>query len=66
MSLLAGYSSDEDGGPDLSKDAFLINSLPVTKKPRVEQPVALAPVAAPHVLSEASFNLLFVSSSILI
>jgi hypothetical protein len=52
MSLLAGYSSDEDGGTDVVKDAFSLGSLPVPKKPRVGQPIALAPTAAPHVLAE--------------
>ncbi|KAF8519041.1 pre-mRNA splicing factor [Hysterangium stoloniferum] len=53
MSLLAGYSSDEDNGVDISKDAFSLGSLPAAKKPRVEEPpVTKELVAAPHVLSE--------------
>lgn len=52
MSLGLNYSSDEEEILNtVSKDAFGLSSLPVTKKPRVEQPTAKAD-AAPHVLSE--------------
>ncbi|KAF8587821.1 pre-mRNA splicing factor [Ramaria rubella] len=54
MSLLAGYSSDEDS-TEITKDVFSIKSLPVAKKPRVE-PTLIAPIAAPHVLAEDPLN----------
>ena len=57
--LLAGYSSDEDGGIDVVKDAFSLNSLPVAKRPRVEETVAFTPTAAPHVLAEVCLIWLF-------
>lgn len=59
MSLLAGYSSDDEGGIDVVKDAFSLGSLPAAKKPKVEQPIAPAPTAAPHVLAEVCFMSLF-------
>ncbi|KIJ38951.1 hypothetical protein M422DRAFT_231020 [Sphaerobolus stellatus SS14] len=58
MSFLVGYSSDEEGGVDV-KDAFALNSLPVAKKPRLEEPAAPSTSivqAAPHVLSEDPLN----------
>lgn len=63
MSLLAGYSSDEDGGADVTKDVFSLGSLPAAKKPRVEQPSTLALIAAPHVLSEVCFMRLFLATN---
>lgn len=59
MSLLAGYSSDEDGTADVTNDVFSLGSLPAAKKPRVEQPHALTPIAAPHVLAEVCFLHMF-------
>ena len=55
MSLVQGYSSDEDDAPVVhSDDAFGLSSLPAAKKPRTEEPSSssLSVVAAPHVLSE--------------
>lgn len=57
MSLVQGYSSDEDNGPVTSmNDAFGLSILPASKKPRVEQPSSSRMVveAAPHVLAEVS------------
>ncbi|CAL1696273.1 unnamed protein product [Somion occarium] len=54
MSLIVGYSSDEDGEPVIStNDAFGLSGLPVAKKPRVEDPVSPPTLeAAPDVLAE--------------
>ncbi len=54
MSLLAGYSSDEDDGPSSnSNDTFGLSSIPVTKRLRVEEPASgLIVTAAPDVLAE--------------
>ncbi|KAI0666344.1 pre-mRNA splicing factor [Trametes maxima] len=58
MSLVQGYSSDEDDGPrSPTNDVFGLSSLPVAKKPRVEelpsQPsTSVVPTSAPHVLAE--------------
>ncbi|PSR80708.1 hypothetical protein PHLCEN_2v6624 [Hermanssonia centrifuga] len=54
MSLLAGYSSDEDDGPSSnSNDTFGLSSIPVTKRLRVEEPPSgLIVTAAPDVLAE--------------
>jgi pre-mRNA-processing factor 17 len=56
MSLGLNYSSDEEILNAVSKDAFGLSSLPVAKKPRTEEPAAMAMStdAAPHVLSEVS------------
>ncbi|KAH7915134.1 pre-mRNA splicing factor [Hygrophoropsis aurantiaca] len=50
MSLVHGYSSDEDDIA-IAKDAFGISKLPTSKKIRTEEPV-LAPTPAPRVLAE--------------
>lgn len=55
MSLVAGYSSDEDNGPTTSaNDAFGLSSLPAAKKPRIDEASSSKPTvdAAPHVLAE--------------
>ncbi|KAI0786117.1 pre-mRNA splicing factor [Abortiporus biennis] len=54
MSLVAGYSSDEDDASlSTSNDAFGLSNLPVAKKPRVEiAPLLPTPTAAPDVLAE--------------
>ena len=54
MSLVAGYSSDEDAGPvSPTTDAFGLSNIPAAKKPRVEEPSSsLVVQAAPDVLSE--------------
>ena len=54
MSLVQGYSSDEDDGPvTTSSDVFGLTNLPANKKLRVNNPaVELKVEAAPHVLSE--------------
>lgn len=56
MSLLIGYSSDEDANPSAAKDAFSINALPVPKKARIEEPVGIAPIAVPHVLAQVRYG----------
>jgi hypothetical protein len=55
MSLVQGYSSDEDAG-DITQDVFGISAVSSSKKPRVEEPSAssLVPSSAPHVLAEVS------------
>lgn len=54
MSLVHGYSSDEDDGPQVStNDAFGLSSLPQIKKLRVDEPsTSLFPTSAPDVLAE--------------
>ena len=54
MSLVQGYSSGEDDGPQVSSnDVFGLSSLPVAKKPRVDEPsTSLVPTSAPDVLAE--------------
>ncbi|KAI0344157.1 pre-mRNA splicing factor [Trametopsis cervina] len=54
MSLVQGYSSEEDDGPIIdANDAFGLAALPATKRPRVEaSSSSLTVEAAPHVLSE--------------
>lgn len=54
MSLITGYSSDEDNGPvSPTADAFGLSNLPAAKKLRVEDPVSsLVVQAAPDVLAE--------------
>lgn len=55
MSLVAGYSSDEDNGPaSPTTDAFGMSSVPAAKKARIEIPSSSKPTidAAPHVLAE--------------
>ncbi|GJE85912.1 pre-mRNA splicing factor [Phanerochaete sordida] len=55
MSLVAGYSSDEDNGPaSPTTDAFGLSSLHAAKKLRVEEASSSKPVVdvAPHVLAE--------------
>ena len=55
MSLGLNYSSDEEEILNaVSKDAFVLSSLPMAKKPRIEEPAAmtLSNDTAPHVLSE--------------
>lgn len=54
MSLVPGYSSDEDEGTSMSNnDAFGISNLPTAKKIRIDEPeLLLKPQAAPHVLAE--------------
>lgn len=58
MSLVQGYSSDEDDGVRVpTNDAFGLANLPVAKKLRVEdsQPsTSLVPTSAPDVLAEVS------------
>lgn len=56
MSLVPGYSSDEDNGPSSpTNDAFGISQIPIAKRMRVDEPESsLKPQAAPHVLAEAS------------
>ena len=63
MSLVQGYSSDEDDGPAVQGgDVFGLGNIPAAKKMRVDEPmsVQLKPQAAPHVLAEvrAQFSLL--------
>ena len=54
MSLVQGYSSDEDDGPhSATNDAFGLTSIPVAKKLRVDEPsTSLVPTSAPDVLAE--------------
>ena len=54
MSLVPGYSSDEDDGPSSpTNDAFGLSHIPTAKKVRVdEHGASLKPQAAPHVLAE--------------
>lgn len=53
MSLVPGYSSDEDGPSSPTTDAFGLSNILTAKKIRVdEQDVSLKPQAAPHVLAE--------------
>ena len=54
MSLVTGYSSDEDNGPSSpTGDAFGLAKLPTAKKPRVEDVASgIVVTAAPDVLSE--------------
>jgi pre-mRNA-processing factor 17 len=56
MSLVQGYSSDEDDGSlSLTSDAFGLSRLQTAKKIRVEEPRSpLQPQAAPHVLAEVA------------
>ena len=61
MSLVQGYSSDEDANYD-AKDAFNLNSTPALKKPRIEEEatpsssgIVVPKVAAPHVLAEVRY-----------
>ena len=60
MSLVTGYSSDEDAGPvSPMTDAFGLSKLPVVKKPRVDEPSSsLVVQAAPDVLSEVRINII--------
>jgi len=52
MSLVQGYSSDEDGDT-IQTDAFGISDLPVAKKVRTDvSGQKIVPDAAPHVLAE--------------
>lgn len=52
MSLLQGYSSDEDDRVNM-KDAFSLSTLTKVKKPRLEELLATKTLeAAPNVLSE--------------
>lgn len=67
MSLVPGYSSDEDGGPSSpTNDAFGLSHIPTTKKMRVDEPeVSLKPQAAPHVLAEVrAFSFLETSEKV--
>ena len=60
MSLIPGYSSDEDNDSiSHIKDAFNLSSLPSAKRPRVEvsAPPRTAFQAAPDVLAEVSTRL---------
>ena len=60
MSLVAGYSSDEDdlGPATITEDAFGLSNLPVSKKPRTEEIVSRQTLqAAPDVLAEVSRGL---------
>lgn len=59
MSLVAGYSSDEDSGPvTITEDAFGLSNLPVAKKPRTDESVSRVTLqAAPHVLAEVRIQL---------
>ena len=55
MSLVAGYSSDEDdlGPATITEDAFGLSNLPISKKPRTEETVSRQTLqAAPDVLAE--------------
>ena len=56
MSLVQGYSSDEDDGPRVpTNDAFGLSALHASKKPRVDEPsTSLVPTSAPDVLAEVS------------
>ncbi|KAF7978892.1 hypothetical protein HWV62_44397 [Athelia sp. TMB] len=59
MSLVQGYSSDEDDGAAVQGgDVFGLGNLPAAKKMRVDEPmsVQLKPQAAPHVLAEDPLN----------
>ena len=51
MSLPLAYSSDEED-IDISKDAFGLESLPASKKPRTDEQAMVVADAAPHVLAE--------------
>ena len=58
MSLVQGYSSDDDNGPSSpSGDFFGLSNIPIAKKIRVEEPeTSLKPQPAPHVLlAEVSY-----------
>ena len=61
MSLVQGYSSDEDDmSTKPSEDAFGISSIPAQKKRRMEESaVTRVESSAPDVLAEVSKNLLF-------
>lgn len=59
MSLLQGYSSDEDDTSiSAANDAFGLSSLPTAKKARIDEAsgsgseVTIKPLAAPDVLAE--------------
>ena len=55
MSLVTGYSSDEDNGPiSPTTDAFGLSSIPSAKKMRIDESILSAHNvdAAPDVLSE--------------
>lgn len=54
MSLIHGYSSDEDDTPVIAQDAFGISALPSSKKPRVKETEVETRVetSAPDVLAE--------------
>ena len=59
MSLVAGYSSDEDdlGPAIITEDAFGLSNLPVSKKPRTEEIVSRQTLqAAPDVLAEVCIS----------
>ncbi|EPQ61066.1 WD40 repeat-like protein [Gloeophyllum trabeum ATCC 11539] len=52
--MIVDYSSDDEAGPSKTQDVFNLSSLPVTKKPRVEEQPSrpVAANAAPDVLAE--------------
>ena len=55
MSLVAGYSSDEDNGPaSPTNDAFGLSNIPASKKMRVDEASSSLQTiqAAPDVLAE--------------
>ena len=59
MSLVAGYSSDEDdlGPATITEDAFGLSNLPASKKPRTEETVSRQTLqAAPDVLAEVCIS----------
>ena len=59
MSLVQGYSSDEDDGPvAAANDAFGLASIPVAKKLRTDEPSSskVTIEAAPHVLAEVRLS----------
>lgn len=60
MSLVPGYSSDEDNGPSSpTRDVFGLSNIPAAKKMRVDEAgPSLIPQAAPHVLAEVEYSLL--------
>lgn len=59
MSLVPGYSSDEDNGPSSpTADVFGLSQIPAAKKIRVDEAgFSLKPQAAPHVLAEVGYSL---------
>ncbi len=66
MSLITGYSSDEDGPAASTKDVFGLSKLPAAKKVRVDEPPSsgLVVQAAPDVLSEVHVpTITFIDSS---